>query len=406
MSILVLVLFSNCIYSQSGLYDEIIPKFRKEILSTENLQNENNSRILRDLSFVGAYEELYYRSSYSDSTIVNEIKGILKSYEPTKAIDLILSKTSSEQIVIINESHHRPEHRKFTADLLEELYQQGYRYLALEAIFSNQLARYTNYPENKYFLGDTTIHKRGYPLMNASSGTYVKEPAFGNMIRKALKLGYKIIGYEENSKTRELNQARNLAKLFEDEPMAKLVVHCGFGHLIEAPTMWKGKMDTVMAGHLKALTQIDPLTIDQTKYYNYSDVSEIVFKDIEDSSPQCLVLKDIVFNSHLTEEQAYWDITVFHPPMAYTEGRPNWLVLDSTNNEFTISSDKICIEYPIRIRLLEENDRYDAVPIDVLEAYEIKDTYSLYGNIDKAKIVVENQNGDRQIIRQEYIVSR
>ena len=41
------------------------------------------------------------------------------------------------QIVMINEAHHVPQHRVFTYRLLEDLWQKGYRYLALEALSEN-----------------------------------------------------------------------------------------------------------------------------------------------------------------------------------------------------------------------------------------------------------------------------
>ena len=382
--------------AQDWRYEEYIPKYKDEILSAENLEKEKGSRILRDLSFIGAYKELYLRDNYQDSVLQNEFNKIMNSYVPTNAKEFILSKTKSEQIVIINESHHRPEHRKFTADLLEVLYEQGFRYLALEAILSNH-SRFTNYPQNRYCLVDTTIMDRGYPLMKACSGTYVKEPAFGNMIRKALSLGYTIIGYEKRGKNRELSQAENLAKLIWENPDAKILVHCGYGHLIESPRKHKEKYDTLMAGYLKQLTKINPLTIDQTNYYNYSTVSEIVFRNNPETNPQCLISNNSPFISHLPEQQNYWDMTVFHPPVEFVEDRPSWLVLDPEKRTFILSDDEICIDYPLRIKSLSLDDRLDAVPIDITESYEPLSQYKLYGNLEKGKLVIENKNGDRQV---------
>jgi len=383
-------------FGQDWRFEEYIPKYKSEILSPENLTKEKESRILRDLSFIGAYEELYLRNNYQDSSLQNEFKRLMKSYIPKSAKEFILSKSQSEQVIIINESHHRPEHRKFTTDLLEVLYEQGFRYLALEAILSNH-SKFTKYPRNRYYLGDTTILNRGYPLMKACSGTYVKEPAFGNMIRKALKLGYTIIGYEKGGGNRELNQAENLAKLIADDPKAKILIHCGYGHLIESPRKYKEKHDTLMAGYLKEITKINPFTIDQTNYYNYSAISDVVFGKINDTEPQCLISNNICFKSHLPEQQDYWDMTVFHHPIEFVDNRPYWLVADSDKRTFILNEDEICIEYPLRIKLLNIDDRLDAVPLDIMETYDAVSQYKLYGNIDKGKIVIENPNGDRQV---------
>ena len=401
ISTTIFVLLSISGIAQDRRYEEYVPLFKSEILSEENLKNQRHSRILRDLTYVGAYQELYERNKYQDSTIVEAMEEITKTYSPTNAKELILKMASAEQLVIINESHHRPEHRKFTADLLSDLYKQGFRYLALEAIMSNSRSEFTKYPENKYYLGDTTITERGYPLMKPCSGTYVKEPAFGNMIREALSLGYQIVGYEKLGKERELYQAKNLARIFEYDPSAKMVIHCGYGHLIESPAKRKNRTDTLMAAHLKAITNINPLTIDQTNYYYLTDINEIVFNETSATSPQCLTLNDTIFKSHLAEQQNYWDMTVFHPPIEYTEGRPHWLTLDSKNKKFVLDASKIVIDYPIRIKLHEAEDRLDAVPIDILESYDYQDDYTLYGKIDNAKFVIQNINGDRQIISME-----
>jgi len=159
------------LFSQDWRYDLFIPKYEQEILSESNLEKERETRILRDLSYIGSYQQLYERDVYLDPELEKTLKKHLDNYSNKDAKPYILSRTKNEQIVIINESHHRPEHRKFTSDLLAQLYDQGYRYLALEAIFSNQHSELTHYPENKYNLGDTTILTRGYPLMKPCSGT-------------------------------------------------------------------------------------------------------------------------------------------------------------------------------------------------------------------------------------------
>jgi len=220
--VILIAFIPSMLYAQHWKYDEFIPKFKNEILDSNNLRKSKTTRILRDLSFTGAYQELYARLGCEDAAAISFFNENVENFEFFDAKDYILSQSESKRILITNESHSRPEHRVFTSSLLEDLYIQGYRYLALEAILSNKYYKST-YPPNTFNLGDTTIMERGYPLMMVGSGTYVKEPQFGNMIRNALELGYQLVGYEQTGKNRELYQAQNIAKIFEVGPDAKKI---------------------------------------------------------------------------------------------------------------------------------------------------------------------------------------
>lgn len=230
----------------------------------------------------------------------------------------------------------------------------------------------------------------------------VKEPAFGNLIRNAIQLGYTIIGYEHNRKSRELNQAKNIAKIIESDSEAKIVIHCGYGHLIESPRMGKdGKLDTLMAGYLKEFTGINPFTIDQTAYYNLEGINKYISHRTNSLSPQFFSKDDKVFKSLNEAKQEYWDLTIFYPHYEFTDGRPAWLSSDRTLNTFAFNTNDVCIDFPIRIKLLEINDRWDAVPVDIVELEKPMANCNLYGYNELGKVVVENIKGDRQIIKVE-----
>ena len=387
------------LFSQDWRYDEFIPTFKSEILSDSTLEKTKLNRTLRNLSFIGAYQELYEMDMYVDTSLTITFENITNNHEITDAKKYILSKSVDEKILIVNESHHRPEHRHLTKSLLPKLYEQGYRYLAIEAMHSNQYYEITHYPENKHNLADTTIMTRGYPLMKACSGTYVKEPVFGNLIRKAIGLGFTIVGYEQNGKGRELNQAKNIAKIYDEDPNAKILVHCGYGHLIEASRINRaGKRDTFMAGYLKEITGINPITIDQTNYYNLKNVNQAVFAKTNAHTPQVLLKDGQPFKSHEVEKQEYWDMTIFHEPISYIQDRPKWMVKTETNKSFELDLSQILIDYPVRIKLLSLDDRLDAVPIDIMEIDNEQTICIMYGEIEKSKFIIENRNGDRQII--------
>jgi len=394
------MIFIFCIPSiliaQHWKYEEFIPKFKNEILDSTNLKKSRESRILRDLSFTGANRELYGRDTWVDTAAQSYFTKHIEKFHLLDAKDYILAKSKSKRILITNESHHHPEHRVFTASLLKDLYDQGYRYLALEAIKSNKYYKST-YPYNTFNLGDTTIMERGYPLMKPCSGTYVKEPQFGNMIRKAIALGFTLVGYEQLGKNRELYQAQNIARVFEIDPDAKLIVHCGYTHFIEVPIK-SGRVDTAMGLYLKEITGFDPFTINQSQYCSSPEINEMIFSKSKSSLPQLLKDGEKIFVSNRSEEQDYWDLTIFHKPVSYVNNRPEWLI-QNTSQLFEFDQDQIKIDYPVRIKLLNEQDRLDAVPIDIMEV-EVRNEslLHLHGDLESGKIVVENQRGDRQII--------
>ncbi|MCJ7932797.1 MAG: hypothetical protein MUW56_03995 [Chryseobacterium sp.] len=95
------------------------------------------------------------------------------------AKDYILNKSKKEEILILNEAHHYASHRTFATSLLKGLYENGYRYLGLEA------------------LGDDSINIRKFPTIH--SGFYTSEPQFGNFIKTALDLGFILFKYEAES---------------------------------------------------------------------------------------------------------------------------------------------------------------------------------------------------------------
>lgn len=397
--IILITFLPLCIFSQDWRYEEFVPKYKFEILDSNNLKKARKSGVLRDLSFTGAYKELYFRDTDNNHDWDDDIQKLLKSSTVVNAKDYILEKTKDRQLLIINESHHRPEHRLFTANMLEGLYAQGYRYLGMEALFSNQHHEFTKYPENPFYLGDTTIMERGYPLMNASAGTYVKEPQFGNLIRRALDLGFQLFAYEKNGKGRELGQAKNIARIFEQDEGAKVIVHCGYGHIKENLIVEKtDKRGPKMAACLKQLTGIDPLTVDQTFYHHNNFFLTSVFDETSDIEPQVILQKDMPFKSFDPHAQNQIDMTVFHKTVSFKNERPSWLYTNPNNNVFKLKAEQINMDYPLRVKLLGINDRLDAVALDVLEADSAPSVFYLYGALNEAKVVVENKEGNRQVL--------
>nr|GFC58849.1 hypothetical protein [Tanacetum cinerariifolium] len=105
-----------------------------------------------------------------------------------------------ERIIIINEAHHVPRHRAFTAALLPGLAAQGYHYLAAEDLLEDDSLNWAT---------------RRYPVQ--ATGSLVGEPNMANLLRIAQKEGYQLRSYnygfsregdwQARQKAREIAQA-------------------------------------------------------------------------------------------------------------------------------------------------------------------------------------------------------
>jgi len=168
----------------------------------------------------------------------------------------------NRRVVIVNEAHERPQHRVFISDLAARLRRDGFTIYAAETFLPGVRA------------------VRPWPSVN--DGTYSREPAFGELLRRMRGLDYPFIEYEDfspspppedddwraNIERRETIQAANIQGILEENPDARLFVHVGHAHLLEQPD---NQGNVWMAQRLKEATGIDPLTIDQTRYTSGGD---------------------------------------------------------------------------------------------------------------------------------------
>lgn len=170
-------------YSQGiPLHKMYPPSILYEQLNTEKM---GLPKAAQELSIIGMYDEA---QALLGSEFV-DFKIDSASFECTAAKPKILEESKNTSIVILNEAHHRPEHRNFVSRLLEGLYDQGYRYLALEAITNHFI-------DSTRMLYDEELAERGFPYFSPVTGTYTREPEMGKLIRKAITLGFTIVGYE------------------------------------------------------------------------------------------------------------------------------------------------------------------------------------------------------------------
>jgi hypothetical protein len=164
------------------------------------------------------------------------------------AVDAIATLARDRRIVMVSEAHHDAHSRELTLALLPRLRAMGFSYFAAEALDER----------------DTALMERGYPIGSTGS-EYLHEPLYGDIVREAIRLGYRIVPYDADGtpQEREDGQAKKLyERVFARDPQAKLFVHAGYAHIDKR----RGRLGSVrpMAMQLAKLSGIDPLSIDQT----------------------------------------------------------------------------------------------------------------------------------------------
>jgi hypothetical protein len=263
-------------------------------------------------------------------------------------IDAVVKNARSHRIVIVNESHSVTRHRDFTRQLLAKLKVQGFTVFAAETFANNADGQN---PVNTY--SDVSwVHK--------GEGWYSNEPAFGRLVRTAKALKYRLAAYEEiydpdnkivadqdqRIELREMAQAKNLAALLSSmAPDERLLVHVGYHHAVEAPILRKsGKSVTWMAGKLKALTGLDPLTVAQTECRSASG-------------------EPFLAKATSAERADYFDMTVSHPVDTFTRHRPDWRRAMG-DLEVPIPAALRPNDQPLVIEAFVQGDPFDAVPMD------------------------------------------
>ena len=341
-----------------------------------------------EYSFIGNYRktrEIWDKNGVGIPKITEEDSLYFIGFSPVNAREYIINRSKNEQIIIINEAHTNPNHRTFTHSLLQGLYDNGYRYLGLEALF------------------DTIINERKYPIIE--SGYYTKEPEFGNLIYAALQIGFTLFGYEstggENGKEREIAQAKNIVNFIKQNPHGKVLIHCGHDHVIKG-TPNNPTWEKAMAGRLKEYIQINPFTIDQTQFaekserkYNHPYIA-MVNKDF----PVVLIDKNgNLFNGEKGNDQV--DIRIIHPETQYVNNRPKWLLSVGNRKEYHLEKSKIT-QYPLLVLAYRKNEfENNGVPADIIEVFENENIPSLI--LDKGDYEIIMKDRDYNIINRYEI---
>ncbi len=360
-------------------------------------------------TYVSNYEESYrYENILLESTPsykrMREMyaKDITASpvadYRMLDALDAIESAADRQQVIMINEEHRTSFHRASTLQLLRRLYAKGFRYFAAETLDPK----------------DAELQKRGFPTQN--SGFYTADPVYADVIRAALKLGYKIVPYEsfdvacrppdDNPEfchdRRERGQAQNLYdRILKNDPQAKIFVHVGRGHNSKAAS---SEEFNFMGFYFRQLTGIEPFTIDQLRFSErrISGLEHPLYRYL---TKQNMLQKPSVFQS--SNGKFYnlglgYDMVIFHPRLSYKNGRATFLEMNGERKAEKINLKKLRFKSknqtfsqnePVLIQAFYAQESADAVPIDQIILYPQQQIPVLMLPLDSFRIRALDKTG-------------
>lgn len=281
-------------------------------------------------------------------------------YTALPALEWIAAQARNRQVVMINEAHHRPGTRQLTLALLPRLRASGFTHLALETLEAS----------------DTGLTQRRYPLYDRT-GYYSGEPIYGEIIREALRLGFTLVPYEsagipgQTQQQRETRQAQNLiARVFADNPEAKLLVHAGYAHIDKALGGF-GPRTRPMAMEFQRLSGIEPLSIQQALLAPAPpelphSIADQIAAEFDLTRPSILLSRAD------RREWTLWpgrnDLSVVFPATDTTAVRPAWMSLHGRRIAIDASKDlHTCLtRLPCALEARYLGESADAVPADQL----------------------------------------
>ena len=205
-------------------------------------------------------------------------------------------------------------------------------------------------------------------------------------MRRAVEIGYKVVAYEEevsqsasqvadesldDMERREFWQAQNIMdRILRSDPNAKVLIHCGYGHLSER----EGK-HRMMMRFLKETLELDPLTVDQVSLSERSESSfehpwrvEAVARGLAGDYPVVLEVEDDQGQGRplRLDDGGFADLYVVASQTMLKAGRPSWMTMWGDREPVSVAtpecSQSACI--------VEAHDprRPGAIPLDRMEA--------------------------------------
>jgi hypothetical protein len=291
-----------------------LPGYGAPLNALIKLKSENKEKLYSDIlnqylfSAYGAFDQvdiikqlLYEQHTFKGNNIKNRPTDST-AVDNQLAIPKILKEADSQKIIMINESHYDWRHRYFITLLLDSLYKKGFKYLCMEALDN-----------------EDNINKRKFPT--SDDGYYFKEPFMANLARIALKIGYKLIAYEDTSGNlekdlfnsevdkREFYQASNLYSHYKKDTAAKWLVQAGYSHINKLK--FSESEPSSMAKYFYQFSHVNPYSINQSTYCDIFS-STVAFYSSNNSENYYYLPDDQIKDSILLKQSDLYIINNVH----------------------------------------------------------------------------------------------
>jgi hypothetical protein len=283
---------------------------------------------------------------------------------------------AEHRIVMIMEDHFVSKHREMIGATLPTFRDAGFTHYAAEAIGES----------------GTSLTSRGYPVVK--TGYYTSDPQFGNVLRRALDLKFKVLGYDFRPFTHEWREefaATELAKLFKDNSQTKLVVHAGFAHVFKRETDMGQRW---LAAVLWDKTGIEPYTIWQWSAmrdgHEYRVLADAV-DELGDFDEPVLLMPPPNTDCGLRDVPRVDAILVHPPDQSAAPARRTVLF---PNEMQRVSGQWLTKQWPVVIAAYENGEPATAIPLDQVMMRDSEQDFVLWVPAStKYDIVVFDQNG-------------
>lgn len=317
-------------------------------------RNMASQMMATHLSFLGRPVDALQAFPFRRADDPNAAPPAPPGWTAVPANEWITGQAASYRVVMVNEAHHAPQTRVLTLSLLEPLRAKGFTHLAIEALLND----------------GTDPMPGGYPVRK--TGIYTREPVFAELLREALRLGYRLVPYEtastpgEPQQDRETGQARAIAAVLGEDPQAKVLVHAGYAHIGEAPgSLPEGARP--MAMELARISGLPLLTVDQTspRSYETADIDTIgqrLAMAFAVREPTVLVAPN--GDQAWSNKPGLYDASVLLPPATGSSLRPDWLSLDGARVAVAIDLAPCLGHMPCLAEARHAREGEDAIPAD------------------------------------------
>ena len=279
-----------------------------------------------------------------------------------------------ERLLLIMEAHNAPKHRQWIEQALPILHEAGFRDYAAETLSP---------PTRSLML-------RGYPT--SMTGYYSADPSFGNLLRVALELNFRIHAYESIQRTpeaREKGQALHLAQILSSDPKMKLVVHAGYAHVFK-----RNHPDDLrtMASYLWEETGIEPYTI----YQSWHSREELESRELSkllaaEGEPRMLEPPPgLPISPQFNFAEGAIDALVIHHPSSG----------DAATRSHAFPRHRVRVtgtwngnQWPILIAAVVPEESDSAIPLDQVLLRENERQFQLWLPVNKYELRVYDRNG-------------